>query len=140
MRNDLLDQHRTLSQNSKCCIHCRNLSMPWSSLGIILCIIDYHSNIYKVSSQITNLQSNLTKNNLRKKKKKEMNNFFIYIFYQFGFEWCFSFVLSFFSALSYTKLDDLLILNTYQQQLYSYAIHWQSIPGFQTPLKIQIRL
>ena len=29
MRNDLLDQHRTLSQNSKCCIHCRNLSMPW---------------------------------------------------------------------------------------------------------------
>ena len=28
MRNDLLDQHRTLSQNSKCCIHCRNLSMP----------------------------------------------------------------------------------------------------------------
>ena len=30
MRNDLLDQHRTLVQNSKCCIHCRNLSMPWS--------------------------------------------------------------------------------------------------------------
>ena len=28
MRNDLSDQHRTLSQNSKCCIHCRNLSMP----------------------------------------------------------------------------------------------------------------
>ena len=29
MRNDLLDQHRTLSQNSKCCIHCHILySMP----------------------------------------------------------------------------------------------------------------
>ena len=25
MRKDLLDQHRTLSQNSKCCIHCRIL-------------------------------------------------------------------------------------------------------------------
>ena len=35
MRNDLLDQHRTLSQNSKCCIHLHSLhvvffSMPWS--------------------------------------------------------------------------------------------------------------
>ena len=31
MRNDLLDQHRTLSKNEKCCIHCRKLSMPWVS-------------------------------------------------------------------------------------------------------------
>ena len=30
MWNDLLDQHRTLSKNSKCCIHCRKLSMPCS--------------------------------------------------------------------------------------------------------------
>ena len=28
MRNYLLDQHRTLSKNEKCCIHCRNLSIP----------------------------------------------------------------------------------------------------------------
>ena len=32
MWNDLLYQHRILSQNSKCCIHCRNLSMPWSNM------------------------------------------------------------------------------------------------------------
>ena len=30
MRNYLLDQHRTLSKNEKCCIHCRKLSMPWN--------------------------------------------------------------------------------------------------------------
>ena len=28
MRNDLLDQHRTLSKNEKYCLHCRKLSMP----------------------------------------------------------------------------------------------------------------
>ena len=27
---NLATKHRTLSQNSKCCIHCRKLSMPWS--------------------------------------------------------------------------------------------------------------
>ena len=32
MRNDLLDQHRTLSKNEKCCIHCRKLSMPWMAI------------------------------------------------------------------------------------------------------------
>ena len=30
MRNYLLDQHRTLSKNEKCCIHYRKLSMPWT--------------------------------------------------------------------------------------------------------------
>ena len=31
---NLATKHRTLSQNSKCCIHCRNLSMPWATLPL----------------------------------------------------------------------------------------------------------
>ena len=34
----LATKHRTLSQNSKCCIHCRKLSMPWQSATCPQCI------------------------------------------------------------------------------------------------------
>ena len=59
MRNDLLDQHRTLSQNSKCCIHCRNLSMPClhdakCTWKIINKILKTNSNKLSDSTEIAN--------------------------------------------------------------------------------------